>query len=54
MADACAGCVNLCIKNAKAQFSAGVAGLGRSTSSDQFRRPDEEEARKLTLYGKKL
>ena len=54
VADAVAGCVNLCVKNAKSQFSAGVAGGTRSSGKDDFRRPDEDEKAKLTFYGKKV
>ena len=53
VADAVAGCVNLCVKNAKAQFSAGVAGNSRLTDAGSFRMPDDEEKQKLTFYGKK-
>ena len=53
VADAIAGCVNLCIKNAKAQFSAGVAGNTRLSEQEQFRRPDEQEKVTLTFYGQK-
>ena len=53
VADAVAGCVNLCIKNAKSQFSAGVAGATRLTDQERFLRPDENEKAKLTFYGKR-
>ena len=53
VADAVAGCVNLCIKNAKSQFSAGVAGNTKLSDQERFRRPDEEEKQALTFYGQK-
>jgi hypothetical protein len=54
LADAVAAVVNLCIKNAKAQFSAGVAGTTRLANSNGFRRPDDDEKSHLTFYGKKV
>ena len=54
LSDAVAGCVNLCIKNAKAQFSAGVAGSTRLSDKEAFRRPDDQEKQSLTFYGKKV
>jgi len=53
VSDAVAGCVNNCIKNAKASFSAGVAGASRVNNEGVRRNPADDERDKLTFYGRR-
>ena len=52
VSDAVAGVTNLCVKNAKSSFSAGVVGDRTQSRIDILRRPDDAEKSKLNFYGK--
>jgi hypothetical protein len=52
VSDAVAGCVNLCIKNSKSNFSFGVAGTLDNNSKK--RKPDDDNPDKLVFYGQRL
>jgi len=51
VSDAVAGCVNLCIKNAKSCFSFGVSGS--TDRKNNKRKPDDDNPDKLVFYGQR-